>query len=147
MTPTQRKSFFIQRWPAACQAQGWNPQDRDLRLRIVGQALGREVLSLNDLDNKGDVDRLFAHLGMLCDDVRATIETDRPDLGAARRLRWKIAELVKVLGAAYVLRICRDRFHAAIDDLDAEQLRQLLITLSARAQAGARRPELAARES
>ncbi len=147
MTPKQRISFFRDRWPATCKAQGWPEQDRGLRLRIISQALGRQVLSLNALDNTGDVDRVFAHLGMLCDNLAATMETEQPEISAARRLRWKIGQLAAQLGGdAYALAIARDKFHVAagittVDDLDAGQLRQLLITLSARARSRSRRAE------
>jgi hypothetical protein len=167
MTAKQRMSILLDRWPAACRAQGWNPQNRDLRLYVISQALGRQVRSMNELDNANDVDRVFAHLGMLADNVARTIETlpaptvnfsagldsagqpkhvRKPDTdGERRRLMWLILKHSTPLGGvSYALSLARDKFGiteglTTLDDLDGEQLQQLMMTLNQRRRAKARK--------
>ena len=71
MTSPQRMSILLDRWPRACRAQHWNPNDRPLRLRVISQAVGRWIKSMNDLNNTTDIDAVYAHLGMLADNVNA----------------------------------------------------------------------------
>jgi hypothetical protein len=157
MTTKQRMSILLDRWPRACRAQGWNPQDRDLRLRIISQAIGRQVGSMNDLDNATDVDAVYATLGRLADNVARTVETlpvptvtrvvgpkrsrvpTQDSAGLRRRLLWLIEKFGKPLGGRpYVLALMRDKWHitpglSTIEDLDSEQLHQLMISLRSRA--------------
>ena len=74
-------------WPTACRCQGWDAKDRELRLRVFGEAVGRMLTSASELNSTADFDRVKAHLGMLADNLVATVETDHPELGRARRLR------------------------------------------------------------
>lgn len=39
MTSNQRTAIMADWWPAACRVQGWNSNDRDLRLRVLSLAL------------------------------------------------------------------------------------------------------------
>ena len=118
MTKDQRISLQAVRWPKACQAQGWQKDDRDLRLRVCMWAISlekpsllellnainsdrqppRQLDSTNALNNKDDIDQVFACLGMLADNLKKTEEVSRPDIGAARRKRDVIRGHVKCLG-------------------------------------------------
>jgi hypothetical protein len=138
MTTKQRMSILLDWWPAACNARGWDPKDRDLRLRVVSDAVGRELDTMSTLNNTTDIDKVKAHLGYLADQVDATIETDHPELGDRRRLLWLIGRHSQALSRssaplAYAAAIARDRFgHARLDDLSDRQLVQLRNTLAAR---------------
>ncbi len=155
MTTKQRMSILVDRWPAACRSQGWNKSDRDLRLQVISAAVGRAIGSMNDLDNSADIDKVFAHLGRLADQVADTIETlphhsvsvsagtagtttQRDTAGYRRRLFWLIRKYGHALGGEpYVLALARDKFHittglTTIDDLATRQLHQLMMTLAAR---------------
>ena len=145
MTSNQRISILAQRWPAACHTQGWDPKDRAKRIEVISHAVGRHVSSLNDLDNADDIDRVFAHLGMLADSLAATVEVVHPETGKIRRLRWQIGQLSNQLGRIYALNIMRDRFgRSQVEDLTLEQLVQFRNTLASRASAHRRRAQAAA---
>lgn len=174
MTNSQRIALQADWWPRACRAQGWNADDRALRLRVCAWAVSlgnpsqlellaaidsdrqpaRWLESTNDLDNGTDIDRVKACLGLLADNLRATGEVGRPEIGRARRLRDVIRDQIKCLGLylprprAYVAEIINDKFNRArrvdaltIRDLTADpiilrdgreipsQLDQLVMTL------------------
>ncbi len=165
MTYNQRISLFAERWPAACAAQGWDANDRAFRLDVISQAVGRRITSARQLNNTVDIDRVYAHLGMLATNVAATIETlpvpaiivsagiDRdghpkristPDSeGLRRRYLWLIRKHAAPLGGdPYALRLARDKFGVTrglttLADLDGPQLHQLMITLHVRHRARA----------
>ena len=139
MTKQQRIALQSNWWPAACRAQGWKVGDRDLRLRVCSWAVTlenptwlelleainsdrtpeRQLTSTNDLNNKEDVDRVKACLGMLADNTQATGEVGHPEIGRARRLRDIIRDQIKCIGiyqtrpAAYVAEIVNDKFNRA----------------------------------
>ena len=77
-------------WPAACRAQGWDKDDRDLRLRVLSDAVKRPLESASDLDNRGDIDDVKSHLQALTDNLAAAVETGDRTIGEARRLRHVI---------------------------------------------------------
>jgi hypothetical protein len=141
MTTPQRITLMADWWPKACAAQGWNKNDKPKRLEVLSQAVGRKLVSANDLNNRADIDAVKAHLKMLADNVAATIETDHPDIGRRRRLQYTIGELAQTLGGLpYLLAIARDQFHltpglTTLEDLTNDQLQKLIYTLSARARA------------
>lgn len=117
MTKGQRIALQADWWPAACRTQGWKASDRELRLRVCAWAVSlpdptqldlleainsdrtpaRWLESCNDLDNKEDVDRVKACLGMLADKLAATREVGRPQFGSARRKRDVIRASLKCL--------------------------------------------------
>jgi len=117
MTNNQRIALQADWWPAACRAQGWKTGDRALRLRVCAWAVSllnpsqlellaainsdrtpeRNLASTNDLDNKADVDRVKACLGMLADSLRLTGEIGKPQFGSARRKRDVIRSHLKCL--------------------------------------------------
>ena len=153
MTKSQRYTLLIDSaprrhvslWTKACQANNWPKSDRAFRIAKISEAVGRPIESTSDLNNTTDVDRVFAFLRAAADNIAAARELDHPDMGDARRLRWKIEEIKSQLAAfvenipAYIAEIIKDKFNHGIsrrvetlteDDLSAEQLRQLLITLT-----------------
>lgn len=155
MTKPQRITLMAEWWPNACAAQGWDVKDRERRLEVLSEAVGRELESANDLDSRGDVDKVKSHLGMLADSVQGAIEVDHPEEGQGRRLRVGLRDLVKCIGVyhpapeAYLRKIIEgicnkgSRFDLpGIDGLSASghpsQLHQVL-TATARAVHGKRR--------
>jgi len=139
MTTKQRIALQADWWPAACRSQGWNEKDRDLRLRVCMWAVSldkpsqlelldaiksdrtpaRWLESTNDLDDKADIDRVKACLGMLADDLKKTEEVGQPQIGRARRLRDVIRDQIKCIGVylphprAFVAEIINDKFNRA----------------------------------
>lgn len=87
MTKGQRITLMSDWWPAACRAQGWDKNDRDLRLRVLSEAVKRPIKSASDLDTREDIDAVKAYLGALTDNLDAAREVDDPTIGKARRLR------------------------------------------------------------
>lgn len=87
MTPKQRTRLMAYWWPAACRAQGWNSDDRALRLQVLSAAVKRPLETASDLDSTKDIDAVKAHLQALTDNLAAAIETGDPTIGEARRLR------------------------------------------------------------
>jgi hypothetical protein len=153
MTTKQRMSILVDRWPAACRAQGWDRNDRSLRLRVISQAIGRWVKTMNDLNNTSDIDAVYAHLGLLCDNVGLTQETlpaapitvaagrgqsvTKPaTAGERRRILWKIREYAAPLGGdPYIRQIVKCnpglvQGWTTLDDLSTKQLHQLMTTLA-----------------
>lgn len=156
MTERQRIALQADWWPAACRAQGWKVSDRVLRLRVCAWAVSlmnptqlelleainsdrrpaRQLESTNDLDNKEDVDRVKACLGMLAENLKLTGEVGQPQIGRARRLRDVIRDQIKCLGVyiprprAYVAKLIDDKFnswrtygpHLTIKDLTDEPI-------------------------
>lgn len=136
MTGPQRITLMADWWPKACRAQGWKSSDRALRLRVLSEAVKRPLASAGELNTREDIDAVKAHLGMLANNVDATIETDNPDIGRARRLRVKVKELGRCLAVyhpnapGYLAEIIKDKFNHGsrveplhLDDLSAEPKR------------------------
>jgi len=178
MTKNQRIALQADWWPAACREQGWKSGDRKLRLLVCSWAVSlpnptaldilqavksdehpvRMLQSTNDLNDRDDVDRVKAVLGMLSGNLARTGEVGRPEFGRARRLRNVIRAQIKCLALfqerprAYVAEIINDKFnrarrveHVTIRDLTADlivstrgdkvhespsQLDQLVMTLA-----------------
>jgi len=128
MTDAQRVHLMAALWPRACQCQGWRAGDRALRLRVFSQAVGRELDSASELNSTDDFDRVKAHLGMLADNIAATVETDHPEISRARRIRFLIRRQLASLREfhdnpeALMAGLIRDKFGSdlALDDLSPE---------------------------
>jgi hypothetical protein len=145
-------SILLTRWPRACRAQGWDKSDRDLRLRVISQAIGRWVKSMNDLNSTTDVDALYAHLGLLSDNLSLTQETlpvetmtvsagrghiTKPaTAGERRRILWLIRTHAEKLGGEpYIRAIAKCTSGLAqdwstLEDLSTKSLHQLMTTLA-----------------
>ena len=148
MTERQRIALQADWWPAAARAQGWKTGDRDLRLRVCAWAVSllnpsqaelleainsdrtpeRWLASTNDLDNKADVDRVKACLGMLADDLNQTAEVGQPQFGSARRKRDLIRSQLKCLALfeehprRYLQRLVCDLFNHGLPGLTIRDL-------------------------
>ncbi len=106
----------------------------DLRHACHLAALGRDKSS-KDMTNQ-DIDQVLAFFRLLVDpdDLSAQVALDNPDQEARRRLEWSVTHTG--LPEAYVLKVCSQKFGTREwKTLDDEQLRQLVITLKARARA------------
>jgi hypothetical protein len=146
-------SILLTRWPRACQVQGWNKNDRVLRLQVISQAIGRWVKSMNELNSTTDIDAVYAHLGMLSDNLSLTKETLPADsitvaagrgravtkpatAGERRRILWKIRQYAEPLGGdRYIRQIVRcnpglAQDWSTLEDLSTKSLHQLMTTLS-----------------
>jgi hypothetical protein len=152
MTTPQRMSILLDRWPRACRAQHWDPHDRDLRLRVLSQAVGRPITSMNSLDNTVDIDAVYAHLGLLCDNVALTQETlpaadmtvsagprnvTKPaTAGERRRILYLIRQHAAPLGGdPYIRQILKCnpglvQNWSSLDDLSTKSLHRLMTTLA-----------------
>lgn len=127
MTSKQRALYFRE-WGSvrtACQQQGHPvPGRHELHIRALGQDK-----SHLDLTNE-DFDRVLAEFRAISrpDDLAAQLrQQDMP----RRRLLYTISQLAP---EPYWRAIARDKFGTAdLDSLDLEQLRQLRLTLAARA--------------
>ena len=118
-------------WRRACDAQGWDPNDSDRRHAIYSRVLGCEK-RFSQFDNH-DFDRVKAALLFLDDQVKGAIESDHPEIGRMRRLRWKCRKFPE----AYAASIARDKFGTDdLESLDEVQLTHLLMTLTARSAKG-----------
>lgn len=99
-------------WWQACQAQGWNYDDRNFRLTVFSEAVGRRINSATELNTTNDVDRLKAFLLTKAANVKAAME--QPHDGDARRtmhlVRGLLAELEDLHPepGAYVMSIIED---------------------------------------
>lgn len=105
-------------WARACRAQGWNEDDRDLRLNVLSEALRRPIAGSGEINAHEDFDAVKAHLTMLAHSLKGALESNDPNLGRARRLRNKIIDLVRCLnlyadGEAIAREIIKDGTHRA----------------------------------
>lgn len=111
MTKKQRVHLMADLWPGACRAQGWDKNDRALRVRVLSDAAGRQLSSSSDLNGTDDFDRVKRHLLTLADNVRAASEEDHE--GEARRTMHHVRELLAQLEelmaepGAYVMELVR----------------------------------------
>ena len=145
MSPEQQKKLFTEWWPAACLAQRWDPDDRELRLRKIGEIVKRPLASCTDLNNTTDFDVLIPELKRLAnpENLLAAVKSINADeAGQRRRLIYLIVPLIQELdghfGNHYVETILKKRVdgcqRSVWQQLPVEKLGQLLSTLNARAQ-------------
>jgi hypothetical protein len=103
MNKAQRATYFGRLWPAACEAQGWNPKDEERRRDVTFGVTGQESTSSLGEDQ---VTALFDELRWLADpfnldaalpasDARVSRDNNR-----RRQLVWSIEQLK--LTEAYV---------------------------------------------
>lgn len=114
MTKAQRVKLMAEWWPQACRAQGWNASDRDQRLAVLSQAVGRPLASASDLNHTTDVDQVRRHLQTLADHLPAAMEQEHE--APARRQRVALEQILKCLALyhpdpdGYVREVIRDKF-------------------------------------
>jgi len=95
MTAAQRIHLMANLWPAACDAQGWAVGDREMRLQVLGEAVGRPVGSASDLDGRSDFDKVVAHLNLLAkpDDFDAAmLDVDPAEQQRRKRAMWTCSQ-------------------------------------------------------
>jgi hypothetical protein len=134
MTPAQRTKLMSEWWPAACAAQGWDANDRDRRLAVLSEAVGRDLATASELDAHGDIDKVKAHLHALAHPDEfdpALMDADPAEMGQRRRLLHKIRRWP----TEYVERIVQDVTggecsHAS--ELGTDDLVKLVRTLETR---------------
>jgi len=83
----------ISLWSAACQSQGWDRTDRKFRVEQISKIIGREIESCSEITSNKEIDRLFAALRALTDNLAAAQELDAPEMGDARRLVFRIRKV------------------------------------------------------
>lgn len=95
MSPKQHRALRGRLWPTACRAQGWNPDDKTLRLRVLSEAVGRPITSSTQINETDDFDAVKRHLLTRADSVSGAM--DSAEAGEARRtmnhVRALLAEL------------------------------------------------------
>jgi hypothetical protein len=128
MMSKKQRIYLMQLWRIACDNQGWDHRDGELRHDLYLQVLGQPK-RFSEFSN-ADFDLVKAHFQTLADSLKGAMEDGRPEIGEARRLRHVIKGLAP---ATYIAAIMRDKFHTTfLDDLDVSQLTQLRNTLAAR---------------
>ena len=133
MTPRQRALYFREwgRVRATCRQQGFPVPDRH---GLHVKALGLDKSS-KDFTNE-DLDRVLAEFRAISQPDNLDAQLRQQDM-PRRRLLYTIGRLAP---EPYWRAIARDKFGTTdLDRLDLVQLRQLLITLAARARSRQRR--------
>lgn len=103
-----------------------------MRLRVVSEAIGRPVSSVNEVDQTKEFDALKARLMTLAGFLQGAIEDGDSAPGERRRILFVIRQQLRP-PRAYLRTILRERFGTDNEeDLPLSELRQLLYTLSAR---------------
>ena len=133
MTPRQNRLYFRD-WGsvrAACNAHGWPVPDRhELHVRALGYDRSHLDFTNEDLDKVLAEFRAISRSDDLAGQLR---QQEQPRL----RLLYRIRQLAP---EPYWRAIARDKFGTADEaSLDLEQLRQLVMTLTARARSRQRR--------
>lgn len=112
MTKFQRIFLMGTLWPDACGFQGWNSEDRELRLEVLSAAVKRPLASASDLGALADFDQVRQHLEALAGKLT---QHD----GRAARYRVKFHRQLRCLAlyvedaTAYAKTVIRDKFHRA----------------------------------
>lgn len=132
MTEKQRIHLMAELWPAAAAALGCRVQDRERRLEVISQALGRQVASANEVNDSTDFDLVKG--AMLALSKPADVAAQLRQIAMAKtRLKFAIQ---KLMPEAYWRAVARNKFHTEdLEELNEAQLTQLRNTLAARANA------------
>jgi hypothetical protein len=99
-------------WAEACAYQGWDADDRELRMAELSKAVGRALSSSKDLNRTTDYDRVVQHLEQLAG------KFSQHD-GLAGRYRDKVARQIQCLAlyvpdaVGYVKAVIKDKFRRA----------------------------------
>lgn len=98
MTKSQRFTLMIDTkrsvslWTLACQAQGWNKNDRDFRLQMISRAVGRPISSTSELNNTDDVTAVFTFLKAKANNLDAAVAMEKQGYERRPQLLYKIKE-------------------------------------------------------
>lgn len=108
MSPAQT-SMYWRLWRDVCKAQGWDQADREQRMSVHRQCLGRER-SMKLLTNK-ELDRVYAQFRLLIDpeDIDSQVALECPEAGQLGRVVYALGLCPDDL----VRQLCRDKFDRA----------------------------------
>jgi len=104
------KNNHVCLWTQACRAMGWDKDDRELRVRVFSEALGRSIRSSSEIDHLKDFDAVKKHLLALVQPANLNAQV-RVAVMPRTRLLTRIAELAD---PALVAHIVRQRFTFAV---------------------------------
>jgi hypothetical protein len=146
MTHRQHKFYRTVLWPEACAAQGWDAKD-EARRREVTRRCARKINPTSDCDstahlNEDQVTALFAELVALAqpENLAAQRAAASPLETKQRDERRRLVHAINGKGftRAYVQTIaqwyCRQHQVSRWEDLPAQKLRLLIITVARRAE-------------
>ena len=120
-------------WPAACRAQQWPEKDRDFQMAWLSQCVGREIKTSNDLERKGEFDKVKRDLELAASNLdaasRAVSAEQGHDVEAQERVRHQLDEVMQCLALyvadvpAYAREIIRDKIlrgarHTRVPEMD-----------------------------
>lgn len=111
MTKNQRITLMADWWPAACAAQNWNVSDRDKRLAVLSDAVGRELKSASDLNHLTDIDAVKSHLLALAKPADLDSQVAIQNMPRTRAI-YRIEQIARDAGFSehYICAISVDRF-------------------------------------
>lgn len=137
MTKAQRARFFGDLWPAACQAQGWNPKDEDTRRAVCERVTGQR--STSGLTER-QITALFTEVRHLADPLdfdKANLAAN-PDIAEEESQRARCLFAIHKLGLpeSHIIGLAHNVVAArrvnSWRDLGSTDLKWLARTLSAR---------------
>lgn len=141
MNRPQRKKYHAHLWPAACEAQGWDPSDTDRRREVTRYATGLDTSTSLD---QNQITALFAYLGHLAGDKTASDTWRRIERQGARAVNLQRQGSHHRQRAGYRAggRLDLQRFRRLGDDeiapdMDEREAEQYCHTMRARADAKA----------
>lgn len=116
ITNSQR-TRIMQLWQKACKERGWKASDRDFRLEMFSEMIGRTITSTDEVERLDECTKLMNELRVLMGvSVRAGLEVGDPALNQARVLRNQIlTEIIPCLEVyvsdvrAYLTEIMADK--------------------------------------
>jgi hypothetical protein len=90
ITPSQRITIS-QLWNKVCKDRGWKSGDRALRLATLGELLGRDLTTMDDIERIAECTKVMNGLKvMLGVSIKAGMEVGDPTLNQARVFKHKI---------------------------------------------------------
>jgi hypothetical protein len=140
MTTLQRRHYFTQLWPRACEVQGWNPRDESRRHEITSIVTGK--ISTSGL-NQLEITRLFNYLKLLASplSVDHAIPVANPDVEEEEHERRRLLFAIRQFGVNefYIQKCaehkCRARGIRQWIELPVPELEKLKWTIKARVKA------------
>jgi hypothetical protein len=132
MTDRQLRWFNTKLWPDACRAQRWSPSDREHKLYVIGEILGREIKTTKDIGWGAEFDKVKSELELLAnpDSFDTAMLAVDEHAGERKRIEFSINRDFPV---SYWQKISWDRWRVQdLAELTIEQLRDLRRTLSQR---------------
>lgn len=99
MNAKQRSTYFGSLWPAACEAQGWDPKDEDRRRDVTMEATGRDSTSRL---TEAQITLLFNHLKQLANpqDFDLAYLTANPEIALEEHKRGQVIWRIEHTAAA-----------------------------------------------